>query len=270
MKKLITAFCLLAFMACNNTDNNNPPPVVDNNNPPPLAITYQVLKIYPHDTASYTQGLIWQNGKLYEGTGLPKKSKLRIINLDNGKAEKEINLPADEFGEGITIFNNKIYQLTWQNNRVHEYDAVTFQKIRDFDWPFQGWGITHNDSELIVSTGSSNLYYVDPISFKVKRIVGVTDNYGPVGNLNELEFINGAVYANVYETNYIVKIDPETGKVIGKMDLTDIMSKNGISYDAQYLDAQGGVLNGIAYDSAKNALLITGKFWPALFEIKIN
>lgn len=270
MKKLLPALCFLAFLACNNKDNNNPTPIVDNNNPPPPPIAYQVLKIYPHDTASYTQGLIWQNGKLYEGTGLPGKSKLRIINLDNGKPDKEVDLPKEEFGEGITIFNNKIYQLTWQNNRVHEYDATTFQKIRDFDWPFQGWGITHNDSELIVSTGSSNLYFVDPVSFKVKKIVGVTDNYGPVGNLNELEYINGFIYSNVYETNDIIKIDIVTGKVVGKIDLKGIMDKNGISYDASYLDAQGGVLNGIAYDSTKNVLLVTGKFWPALFEIKIN
>lgn len=270
MKKLLTLLAISSFFACKNTDNNNPPPVVGNNNPPPPAITYQVVKIYPHDTASYTQGLIWQNGKLYEGTGNTGKSKLRIIDITSGKAEKEINLPADEFGEGITIFNNKIYQLTWQNNRVHEYDASTFQKIRDFDWPFQGWGITHNDSELIVSTGSSNLYFVDPVTFKVKKLVGVTDNYGPVGNLNELEYINGFVYANVYETNYIVKIDPVTGIVAGKMDLTGIMNKNGVSFDSQYLEAQGGVLNGIAFDSTKNVLLVTGKFWPALFEIKTN
>ena len=270
MKKLLPTLCFLAFLACNNKDNNNPTPIVGNNNPPPPPIAYQVLKIYPHDTASYTQGLIWQNGKLYEGTGLPGKSKLRIINLANGKPDKEIDLPKEEFGEGITIFNNKIYQLTWQNNRVHEYDATTFQKIRDFDWPFQGWGITHNDSELIVSTGSSNLYFVDPVSFKVKKIVGVTDNYGPVGNLNELEYINGFIYSNVYETNDIIKIDIVTGKVVGKIDLKGIMDKNGISYDASYLDAQGGVLNGIAYDSTKNVLLVTGKFWPALFEIKIN
>ncbi|MBS1731080.1 MAG: glutaminyl-peptide cyclotransferase [Bacteroidetes bacterium] len=270
MKKFLAILLVFAFVSCNNTDNPGEGSVVDKDNPAPPAISYQVVKIYPHDTASYTQGLIWQNGKLYEGTGLTGKSKLRIIHIDKGTADKEINLPANEFGEGITIFNNKIYQLTWQNNRVHEYDAGTFQKIRDFDWPFQGWGITHNENELIVSTGSSNLYFVDPVTFKVKKIVGVTDNLGPVGNLNELEYIQGSIFANVYETNYIIKIDPETGKVLGKLDLTGLMNNNGVRYNAAYLEEQGGVLNGIAYDSTKNTLLITGKLWPALFELKIN
>lgn len=264
------AICCAIFACNTNNNNGNNPANNEGSNPPPPVIGFQVMKIYPHDTASYTQGLIWQNGQLYEGTGNLGKSKLRIINIENGLPKKEINLPADEFGEGITIFNNKIYQLTWQNNRVHEYDAYTFKKIRDFDWPFQGWGITHNDSDLIVSTGSNNLYFTDPVSFRVKKTVGVTDNYGPVGNLNELEYINGFVYANVYETNYIVKIDPQSGKVVGKLDFTGIMDKNGISYDPNYLREQGGVLNGIAYNKEKNVLYITGKLWPALFEIKIN
>ncbi len=262
-------FCWILAACHTNTNNGNEPAVNDANPPPPL-IGYQVMKIYPHDTASYTQGLLWQNNQLYEGTGNLGKSKLRLIQLENGQPLKEINLPATEFGEGITIFKDKIYQLTWQNNRVHEYDARTFQKIRDFDWPFQGWGITHNDSDLIVSTGSNNLYYTDPVSFRVKKTVGVTDNYGPVGNLNELEYINGFVYANVYETNYIVKIDPQTGKVVGKLDLTGIMDKNGVRYDSRYLQEQGGVLNGIAYNKEKNVLYVTGKYWPALFEIKLN
>jgi glutamine cyclotransferase len=270
MKKISSVvFLLLLFSACKNSTKDAV--VEDNSNPPPSPINFSIVKVYPHDTSSYTQGLQWVNNMLYEGTGRPGFSKLAEVNLQDGKAVKEVKISPNEFGEGITLLNNKIYQLTWKTNVVHVYDAATFKKIEDINWPYEGWGLTTNGKELIVSTGSSNLYFVDPETFEILRQVGVTDNYGPVALLNELEYINGFIYANQYETNYILKINSESGKVEGKLDLENLLQKSGFSYNPQDYASNGeNVLNGIAYDSARNSLYITGKRWPALFEIKLN
>lgn len=254
----------MLFISCNN--NNDEENIDNTTNPPPPLINYTVIKVYPHDTSSYTQGLIWYNNSLYEGTGRYGFSKLIKVNIEDGKDEKAVKIDTSEFGEGITILNDTIYQLTWKSNVVHVYDANTFRKIKDLKWNYEGWGVTNNGKQLIVSTGSSNLYFVNPGDFKIINIVGVNDNYGPVPNLNELEYIKGYIYANQYETNYILKINPETGKVDAKLDFTGLIEKSGKNIDPQHND----VLNGIAYDSAKNSMYITGKLWPALFEIKIN
>ncbi len=269
--------CLLLFIAIVllSSCNGNQPAVVDNGNndanPAPKTFSYNILKVYPHDTSSYTEGLVLLNNTLYESTGNKGKSKLRKLNLQTGKPEKDVKLADEYFGEGIAILNNKIYQLTWNEHKVFVYDATTFEKIKEMAWPFEGWGMTQNGKELIISTGSSNLYFVNPDDFKIIRTVAVTDNYGPVGNINELEYVNGVVYSNQYLTNNILKIDPENGKVIGKLDLTGILDSSGMPHDPAMYDVNSGnVLNGIAYDSANNSLLVTGKLWPALFEIKVN
>ena len=237
----------------------------------PTALDYTVVKAYPHDTSSYTQGLVWHNNSLYEGTGRIGFSKLAKVDLETGKASQQIPIPRSEFGEGIAILNGRIYQLTWQDHKVHVYDAVSFQKVQELSWPYEGWGLTTDGKNLIVSTGGSNLYYVNPADFKILKTVGVTDNYGPVDNLNELEFINGVIYSNKYLTNYILKIHPETGVVLGRLDLKDIFQKSGKTYEAAKIpDPNEDVLNGIAYDSAKSSLYVTGKQWPVLFEIKLN
>jgi glutamine cyclotransferase len=154
---------------------------------------------------------------------------------------------------------------------VYVYDATTFKKIKEMEWPFEGWGMTTDGKQFIISTGSSNLYFVNPDNFKIIKQVSVTDNYGPVGNINELEYVNGVVYANVWEQNYIIKIDPGTGKVLAKVDLSGILDSSNMPHDpAKYDLNSGNVLNGIAYDSAKNSFYVTGKYWPALFEIKLN
>lgn len=232
----------------------------------PTVLNYSILAIYPHDTASYTQGLIWENNMLYEGTGLYKVSKLRINELKTGKATKSINLPNDIFGEGITLLNGKIYQLTYQEHTVYVYDAKTFKKEKEFNWPYEGWGITHNGKQLIVSTGGSNLYFINPETFKVEKTVGVSDNNGYIDSINELEFVNGFVYANRYQTNYILKIDPASGTVVARADLTGILEKNNFPPTDDY----DRVLNGIAYNAATQSFYITGKKWPALFEVKFN
>ena len=219
MRYYFSGLCLLLFIfSCNNKSNNDV--ATDNGNPPPPAINFSIVKVYPHDTSSYTQGLQWYNNNLYEGTGNYDHSKLLKTDLASGKILQQIKTSVDPnvFGEGITVLNNKIYELTWKTNKVYVYDLNTFKKINEFTWPFEGWGLTSNNKELILSSGSSNLYFINPDNFKILRQVNVTDNNGPVSMLNELEYVHGYVYANIYESDYIIKIDPENGKVTGKLD----------------------------------------------------
>jgi glutamine cyclotransferase len=273
IKKILPALSIILMASCSCNSNNSggtSSGTIDNSNPPPPTVGYTIVKAYPHDTSSYTEGLFWQNNMLYESTGNYGSSELRTNDIGTGKAIKMIKLDKQYFGEGISLMNDKIYQLTYKEKKVFVYDAKTFKKIKEFEWVTgEGWGMTHNDSELIIDNGSSNLYFVDPETFKIKRITGVTDNYGPVTYLNELEYVNGSVFANIWQTNTIVRIDPATGKVTGKMDMAGLLDKNGTPKpDDFYLE--GNVLNGIAYDSAKGSFYITGKCWPALFEIKLN
>ncbi len=274
MMRGLSGFCILSFVAFFVCWGCKDPKPFSQSDEPEITTTpvipYQILKVFPHDTSSYTQGLEAVDGNLIESSGRNGFSKLAYVNISNGKTEKSIHLGDEIFAEGITIFKGKVYQLTWLNNIVYVYDPASLQQKTSFNWPYQGWGITNNGKELIVSTGSSNLYFTND-SLKVLRITGVTDEYGPVPALNELEYINGFVYANQYETNYILKIDPESGKVVGKMDMSGLLEKSGINYDPQNYTLQtGNVLNGIAYDSTKQTLYITGKLWPALFEIKLT
>lgn len=238
--------------------------------PAPANLNYSIVKIYPHDTSSYTQGLIWHNNTLYEGTGLKGESRLMKVDLASGKHKQKIDLAKEYFGEGITIFNDKIYQLTWEEHKVFVYDLNTFKKIKEFDWSMQGWGLSHNGKQLIVSTGDSNLYFVNPETFAIERTLGVYDNNGYLADLNELEYVNGSIYANVYGKEWIAKINPETGLVEGRIDLTNVLQKTNQSFDEEMYIANGFVLNGIAYNAATNSFYITGKKWPALYEIKLN
>lgn len=268
MKKLLIFVSTVAiFAACNNNSSSDTEAVTTTNTiPPPANISYNIVGTFPHDTSSFTQGLIWQNNALYEGTGLEGHSKLMKVDIKNGKSSESVSLDPSLFGEGITMLNNKIYQLTWQNHKVYVYDANTFKKLKELNWEHDGWGLTNNGTDLIVSTGESNLYFVDPETFKVKKIVSVTDNNGPVGNLNELEYVDGVVYANIYLTDYIIKIDPANGHILGKIDLSGLLTKAGKHVDTE----EGYVLNGIAYDSTKKSLYVTGKKWPLIFEMKVH
>ncbi|HEX8278751.1 MAG TPA: glutaminyl-peptide cyclotransferase [Segetibacter sp.] len=266
MKNFLPFAFVILFFSCKNdnaADTGNEP--ITNTIAPPANISYNIVASYPHDTASYTQGLIWKDNFLYEGTGLEGQSRLMKVDLKNGKASQKISLDTSLFGEGITILNGKIYQLTWQNHKVFVYEEQSLKKLKEFSWEHDGWGITHNGIELIISTGESNLYFVDPETFKIKRIIGVSDQNGPTGNLNELEYIDGAIYANIYLTDYIVKIDPSSGHILGKMDLSHLLEKSG-----KHVSDEGNlVLNGIAYDSTKKSMYITGKKWPLLYELKL-
>lgn len=231
----------------------------------PENISFQVLNMFPHDTSSYTQGLIWHEGKLWEGSGWKTESKLMLTDLKTGKAIKSVKLPDTEFGEGITILNNKIYQLTWEDHKVYVYDLNTLKQEKVFDWPYEGWGITTDGKALLVSTGGSNLYWVDPATFKITKTLGVSDNNGYVSNLNELEWVNGFIYANQYLTDYILKIDPSSGSVVGRINLAGLLQQSN-----QLIVANTDVLNGIAFNPTTGHFLVTGKRWPALYELKLN
>jgi glutamine cyclotransferase len=176
---------------------------------------------------------------------------------------QQVKLDPTYFGEGITVFKDKIYQLTWQEHKVFVYNATTLKKEQEFTWPYEGWGITHNDSSLIISTGSSNLYFVRPSNFEIER----TDGYQSM--LNELEYINGKIFANIYGQNEIVIIDPNTGSILQKMDCSNLLTQAKTSYNPQNIDG-GYVLNGIAYRAATNTLFLTGKCWPVIIEVKLN
>lgn len=257
----------MAFFACNNNNvTETTDPSLDNGIAAPVALNYNVVAAHPHDTGAYTQGLQLHNGKMYESTGDYLNSSLRITDYKTGKVLKSHKMGTSEiFGEGITILNNKIYQLTWKNNIVYVYDLNNIDKpVKTFTWPHEGWGITSNGKDLIISDGTSNLYYVNPEDFKIKSTVVVKTNIGSINDLNELEWIDGFVYANVYETDDILKINPENGHVVGKITLSNLLSQN--DYNGDRTD----VLNGIAYDTATATMFVTGKRWPKLFEVKLN
>jgi len=267
MKKTAILFVLIVLAAACNNDNK--PSTVDNSGaiPAPAPMNYSVVKIYPHDTSSFTEGLFLLNNELYESTGLYKKSWLLKTNVETGKPTQKLKLNDAYFGEGISVVNNKIYQLTYQEHKVFVYD-MNFKKLdQEFDWPFEGWGMTTDGKYLIIDTGGSNIYFVNPETFKIERTLGVMNNNGYVDKVNELEYADGYLYANIWLTNYIIKINPKTGIIEGRADLTDILAKNN---QPAANDEGGACLNGIAYDSAKKTFLITGKLWPSLFEIKFN
>ncbi len=268
-KKYILLFILIAgYWACKN--NNDPNSEKDSNAiAAPTNLNYSVVKVHAHDTTSYTEGFEWNGNTLIESSGNYKESKLHLLDSNMKQLIKPIILEDKYFGEGTTLFNNKIYQLTWKENKVLVYDAKTLKKINELYWPYEGWGMTHDDTSIIVNTGGSNLYYVDPNTFKVVKTLGVFNNYGYISNINELEYVNGKIYANVYMTDNIIQIDPLTGKVTAIADLSNILYKVGVKEDPKVKDP-GNVLNGIAYHKGKGTFFITGKDWPVTIEIRFN
>lgn len=263
MKRLYTIAAVLFLLSCGD-DNPKDDVQPTNSVKEPAVISYNIIKEYPHDTSSFTQGLEWHKGYLYEGTGLKGESHLMKVNLADGKAVQKLSLDAGLFGEGITILNDKIYQLTWQEHKVLVYELATFKKIQEFPWAFEGWGITNDGKQLIISTGSNNIYFVDPSNFKILNTISVFSNYGPTGNLNELEYVNGKIYSNIWNDDNVVVINPQSGVVEARIDFSNLKSQNSKAVE------ENDVLNGIAYDSTKKSFYITGKKWPSLFEVKLN
>lgn len=274
INKILPIFSLLLFLiSCQNSsspDFDSSLPV--NNIPPPSQIMFKVTAVYPHDPTAFTQGLEFHDGKLYEGTGEYNRSNLRIVDIKTGKIEKNYLIPDKSiFGEGITIFKNKIYQLTWKSQKVYVYNPGDFSHPVDtLKWDREGWGATNDGKNIIISDGSSHLFFVQPDEkskeMRVNKVLTVADNKGEVDSLNELELINGYVYANRWLTNDIVKIDTATGHVTGKLNLTGLLQQ----YDPNAPIEDGAVLNGIAYDSNSKKLYITGKDWPKLFEMELQ
>jgi glutaminyl-peptide cyclotransferase len=273
MYRYLLPFFFILGVACHgdtkSNDNAAVPQTEESNDPP--SITYSVLNALPHDRNSYTEGLLIYNGRLYESSGAPQEmdSTRSVVGIvDPGSGKLVIKAELDKkiyFGEGIAVIKNKLYQLTWTNKKGFIYDLKTFKKLGEFSFPSkEGWGMTTDGSSLIMSDGTSNLTYLDPVSFKTIRIVGVTDNNGPVGNLNELEWVNGNILANIYQTPYIIRIDPGTGKVLGRADFSNLIK------EVKLKDPDVDYMNGIAYDSAKNKIYITGKLWPNIYEVRLN
>lgn len=221
---------------------------------------YTIINTYPHDPTAFTQGLVFEDGVLYEGTGLRGQSSLRRIELETGKILHVYELPHTYFGEGITIYKDTIIQLTWQSNTGFVYDKDTFALLQEFSYPTEGWGITYDGNTLIMSDGTSTLHFLHPETFEEISSIEVYHD-APVTRLNELEYIDGKIYANVWLTDRIAIIDPDTGKVTGWIDLEGLLPEE--------CTQRADVLNGIAYDADNDRLFVTGKLWPYLFEIDL-
>ena len=224
---------------------------------------YRVVNEYPHDPEAFTQGLVYENGIFYEGTGLTLgRSSLRKVALETGEVLQIHNLASELFGEGISVVGDRIWQLTWTNGIAFLYDKETFEQLDRVRYPTEGWGLTYDGERLIMSDGTATLYFRDPDTFELLGQVAVHDEQGPVVRLNELEYVEGLVYANIWQTNRIAIIDPAGGQVVAWIDLSGLLQ---LEDPAQPVD----VLNGIAYDAANERLFVTGKLWPRLFEIEL-
>ncbi|AKJ06601.1 glutamine cyclotransferase [Archangium gephyra] len=253
----LSSLVLLSVLGC----RNERPPA-----PTPPASTpvsgFEVVQSWPHDPNAYTQGLVYRDGRLYEGTGLHGQSSLREVELETGAVLRRHDLERQHFGEGIALFKGRLYQLTWRSQVGFIYDAATFQQVGRFAYPTEGWGLTDDGTSLIMSDGSSTLRFLDPTTLAVQRTLRVTDAGREISLLNELEFIKGELYANVYLQNDIARIDPATGKVTGWINLSGLLPP-------EERTGTEDVLNGIAYDAARDRLLVTGKRWPRLFHIRL-
>jgi glutaminyl-peptide cyclotransferase len=224
--------------------------------------TYAVAHVYPHDPDAFTQGLLFDDGYLYESTGLEGHSSLRKVELESGRVLQKIDVPSPYFAEGLAEWQDRLVQLTWVSHLAFVYDRSTFRKLSEFHYSGEGWGLTHDGRNLIMSDGSDTLRYLDPRNFKTVRKLQVRDGGEPVTNLNELEYIKGEIYANIWQTDSIARISPETGRVNSSIDLSGLLAPSDRTPESD-------VLNGIAYDAKGGRVFVTGKRWPKLFEIKI-
>lgn len=227
------------------------------------SIGFTVQRILPHDPKAFTQGFLIHNGELYESTG-QDSSWIGIVDIGTGKADRKVILDSKYFGEGITILNNKVYQLTWRNKNGFVYKLPSFNKIGEFTYAGEGWGITNDGTNFIMSNGTDEIRFLDSATLMATRTVSVSNKGNPVTNLNELEYANGYLFANVWQTDLIVKIDPANGNVVGYLDLSDLAKQ------ARMTNPQADVLNGIAWHPATQTMLVTGKLWPYIFILKLK
>jgi len=230
----------------------------------PVLINYTVHSSIPHSVTSFTEGFIIHKGELYESTGEFGRSWVGIVNVKTGELDKKITLSRDFFGEGITILNNKIYQLTWREHTGFVYSLDSFKELKKFTYKSEGWGLTHDTKNLIMSDGTNKLQFLDTANFTVVKTLTVNYNNAPLNSLNELEYVDGFIYANIWQTELIVKIDASSGEVLGFLDLT------ALSRQAKLLNAKVDLLNGIAWHASTKSLLVTGKYWPMIYVLKLN
>ena len=223
---------------------------------------YEIVRAFPHDPEAFTQGLVIHDGKLIESTGEIGRSSLRRVELETGKIIQRVDVPPPYFAEGITLLKGKIYQLTWQQHLGFIYDAWTFEKLGEFNYAGEGWGLTNDGVSLILSDGSNKIRFLDPDNFQVKKTIAVLDGHTPVLEINELEYIKGEIYANIWHADRVARINPETGTVVGWIDLKGLLAPGDV-------EDEEAVLNGIAYDQAGDRLFVTGKLWPKIFEIRL-
>ncbi len=278
----LCALCLLyPLAACGRNGHMHDTPASQGNTetqivaassaPPPAAspspnvpiYSYEVVNSWPHDTKAFTQGLVFYQGALYESAGRYGSSTLRKAELRTGKVTQKVDVDGRYFAEGMTIFQGKIYQLTWTAHKGFIYDLKSFQPEGEFAYEGEGWGLTNDGHVLIMSDGTNQIRFIDPQTFKTVRAISVYDQGEPLMELNELEYIKGEIYANVWKTDRIVRIDPQNGRILGWIDLTGLLTQE------ERLDEEN-VLNGIAYDEKDDRLFVTGKRWPKLFEIRLK
>ena len=229
----------------------------------PREQTFVVVRVFPHDTSAYTQGLAYRDGFLYEGTGRNGQSSLRKVRLETGDVIQHVDLGPEFFGEGITIIKDRVFQLTWKSGAGFVYDLNSFHLLQKFAYSGEGWGLATNGRELFLSDGTSEIRVLDAESFQEKRRLRVHDKATPIDQLNELELVEGQIFANVWHSNRIARISTQTGDVVGWIDLTGLLSPI-------YRLEPEAVLNGIAYDPIRKRLFVTGKLWPSVFEIKLS
>jgi len=255
---IIFFFSLELFAIADDLQKNSLYSILKSTKAPISAI--KIINIYPHDANAFTQGLLYYDGYLYESTGLNGKSALRKVNIQSAKVLQEFKLDKNHFAEGITIFGKMIYQLTWRSNIVFVYDLSSLKLLNKISYPGERWGITSDGKNFFISNGTAVIDCVEPVQFSVIRNINVHDGGNAIGNLNELEFIHDEIWANIYMKNIIARISPQTGEILGWIDLSPL-------YDLLPAHCRVDVLNGIAYDKDSDRIFVTGKFWPRIFEI---
>jgi glutaminyl-peptide cyclotransferase len=255
--RLLLLALLFLLVSCSGAAHLNEPA------PDAALYSFDVRGSWPHDVGAFTQGLEYYEGSLYESTGGHGTSSLRQVELETGRVLRRVDVPREYFAEGLTIFHGKIYQLTWQAHKGFIYDLASFQMLGEFAYEGEGWGLTHDERSLIMSDGTNQIRFLDPVNLRVERAIKVYDEGRPLMKLNELEYIRGEIYANIWQTDWIVRLDPRTGKILGRIDLKGLLP-------AADRTGTTDVLNGIAYDEAHDRLFVTGKLWPKLFQITLK
>jgi glutamine cyclotransferase len=259
---VLILFLSLATLDCEPNPSASPGSNSNSKQPIPT-YGYEVVHTWPHDPDAYIQGLVFDDGKLLESTGREGHSSLRRVEVETGKVLQKVDVPTPYFAEGITLLKGKIYQLTWEHHEGFVYDAWTFEKLATFNYQGEGWGLTTDGESLILSDGSDRIRFLDPENFQVRRTIAVRAGSTPLTEINELEYVHGEIFANIWHADRAARIDPQTGNVVGWIDLRGLLSRGEV-------DDEEAVLNGIAYDESSGRLFVTGKLWPKLFEIRLK